>query len=125
MKEPKKYTVKERIIHYLKKSKITQSEFCKRVGLSSGYIGAMRKSFQPGTINKIVIEFPDLDITWLLTGEGEMLKNGIAHEPDNGTTDQGRKQQREKNDHQRKNLKLRKETYQNLIIVTDYMLKHG
>ena len=86
MKEPKKYTVKERIIHYLKKSKITQSEFCKRVGLSSGYIGAMRKSFQPGTINKIVIEFPDLDITWLLTGEGEMLKNGIAHEPDNGTT---------------------------------------
>jgi len=86
MKESKKYTVKERIIHYLKESKITQSEFCKRVGLSSGYIGAMRKSFQPDTINKIVIEFPDLDITWLLTGEGEMLKNGIAHEPDNGTT---------------------------------------
>ena len=77
MKEPKKYTVKERIIHYLKKSKITQSEFCKRVGLSSGYIGAMRKSFQPDTINKIVIEFPDLDITWLLTGEGEMLKNAV------------------------------------------------
>lgn len=86
MKEFKKYTVKERIIHYLKESKITQSEFCKRVGLSSGYIGAMRKSFQPDTINKIVIEFPDLDITWLLTGEGEMLKNGIAHETDNGTT---------------------------------------
>lgn len=86
MKESKKNTVKERIIHYLKESKITQSEFCKRVGLSSGYIGAMRKSFQPDTINKIVIEFPDLDITWLLTGEGEMLKNGIAHEPDNGTT---------------------------------------
>ena len=38
MKEPKKYTVKERIIHYLKKSKITQSEFCKRVGLSSALI---------------------------------------------------------------------------------------
>ena len=74
MKEFKKYTVKERIIHYLKESKITQSEFCKRVGLSSGYIGAMRKSFQPDTINKIVIEFPDLDITWLLTGEGEMLE---------------------------------------------------
>jgi len=98
MKESKKYTVKERIIHYLKESKITQSEFCKRVGLSSGYIGAMRKSFQPDTINKIVIEFPDLERTCgaplfirtseglVLTGEGEMLKNGIAHEPDNGTT---------------------------------------
>ena len=86
MTEFRKYTVKERIIHYLKESKITQSEFCKRVGLSSGYIGAMRKSFQPDTINRIVIEFPNLDITWLLTGEGEMLKNGIAHETDNGTT---------------------------------------
>ena len=86
MKEPKKYTVKERIIHYLKKSKITQSEFCKRVGLSSGYIGAMRKSFQPDTINKIVIEFPDLDITWLLTGEGEML-NSETKEPNSNEED--------------------------------------
>lgn len=86
MKEPKKYTVKERIIHYLKKSKITQSEFCKRVGLSSGYIGAMRKSFQPGTINKIVIEFPDLDITWLLTGKGEML-NSETKEPNSNEED--------------------------------------
>ncbi len=51
-----------------------------------GIYGQCENPFQPDTINKIVIEFPDLDITWLLTGEGEMLKNGIAHEPDNGTT---------------------------------------
>lgn len=67
-------SVKQRIAEYLKGNNISQSVFCERVGLSKGYLGAMRKSFQPDTINNITIEFPDLDIQWLLTGTGQMLK---------------------------------------------------
>ena len=36
--------------------------------------------------DKIISVFPEINRGWLLTGEGEMLKNGIAHETDNGTT---------------------------------------
>nr|DAQ26841.1 MAG TPA: LAMBDA REPRESSOR (TRIPLE MUTANT)/DNA COMPLEX-DNA COMPLEX, DOUBLE HELIX, TRANSCRIPTION-DNA.1A [Caudoviricetes sp.] len=75
-------TVKERIAKYLKDSKIPQSVFCERVGLSKGYLGAMRKSFQPDTINNIIIEFPNLNIEWLLTGKGEMLKRTPSTDAD-------------------------------------------
>ena len=34
----------------------------------------------------ITAKYPSVSKGWLLTGEGEMLKNGIAHETDNGTT---------------------------------------
>ena len=70
--------VKERIKIYLKECEISQARFCKQIGLSPGYIGAMRKSFQPETINKIVSEYPDLNITWLLTGDGDMLNKDTA-----------------------------------------------
>ncbi len=85
MKMTKQDSVRERIIYYLKAAKISQAQFCRRVGLSSGYLGAMRKSFQPDTINRIVAEFPDLDLTWLLTGEGGMLKESEP-EPGDQTT---------------------------------------
>ena len=70
--------VKERVKMYLKERGISQASFCKQVGLSPGYIGAMRKSFQPATINNIVSEYPDLNITWLLTGDGEMLNKDTS-----------------------------------------------
>ena len=70
--------VKERIKLYLKERGISQARFLEKVGLSPGYIGAMRKSFQPETINRIVSEYPDLNITWLLTGGGEMLNKDMS-----------------------------------------------
>ena len=40
----------------------------------------MRKSIQPDKAEKIASSFPDLNITWLMTGEGDMLVNdcGVA-----------------------------------------------
>lgn len=43
-------------------------------GLSTGYVGNMRVSIQPDKINNIAHIFPELNTGWLLTGEGEMLK---------------------------------------------------
>lgn len=74
-------TVKQRLILFLKERKLSQREFSERVGLSSGYVNAIRNSIQPKTIHKIALRFPDLNTGWLLTGEGEMLKPMLSADP--------------------------------------------
>lgn len=67
--------VKERLIEYLKHINISQKDFAKEVGVSFGYVNAIRVSIQPKTLHKIAVRFPDLNTGWLLTGEGEMLRS--------------------------------------------------
>lgn len=66
--------IKSRLSAYLKEKKINKSEFGRSIGVSSAYISSMRKSIQPDKLDKISEAYPDLNIVWLLTGEGEMLK---------------------------------------------------
>ncbi len=66
-------TVKERLVEFLEHKGINKSEFGRRIGVSSAFVTSMRKSIQPDKIHAIRQEFPDLNIDWLLTGEGEML----------------------------------------------------
>lgn len=69
-----KDTVKERLIEFLKFKGVTKSEFGKRIGVSNAYVTSIRKSIQPDKIQAIALNYPDLNTSWLLTGEGEMLK---------------------------------------------------
>lgn len=68
-------TVKDRLIAFLEEKGINKSEFGRRIGVSSAFITSMRKSIQPDKVRSIKEQFPDLNIEWLLTGEGEMLAN--------------------------------------------------
>ena len=68
-------TVKQRLIDFIEYKGLSKNKFEKTVGLSTGYVGNMRVSIQPDKIMKIALNFPDLNTGWLLTGEGEMLKN--------------------------------------------------
>lgn len=68
-------TVKERLIEYLRFKRISQIEFTKKLGVSSTYIGAMRKSIPTPKLQKICELYPDLNRDWLLYGEGEMIKS--------------------------------------------------
>ena len=45
------------------------------MGLSNGYINSMRKGLGYDKLEQISISFPELNIGWLLTGEGSMLKD--------------------------------------------------
>ncbi len=67
-------SVKERLIKFLDAGNISKSEFGRRIGVSPAFITSMRKSMQPDKAKRIALEFPELNITWLLTGEGSMLK---------------------------------------------------
>lgn len=67
-------SVKYRLIEFLKKKRITQSEFCRELGVAPTYIGAMRKGLSLDKLRKVCDMFPDLNRDWLQYGEGEMLK---------------------------------------------------
>lgn len=67
-------SVKQRLIAFLKFKQLSQARFSEIVGLSSGYVNAIRKSIQPETLHKIAMCFPDLNTGWLISGEGEMIK---------------------------------------------------
>lgn len=65
--------IKTRLLSYLKAKGVNKSEFGRSIGVSSAYISSMRKSISPEKLELISKEYPDLNIAWLLTGEGEML----------------------------------------------------
>lgn len=67
-------TVKERLISFLKYKQLSQKKFADIVGVSSGYVNAIRKSIQPETLHRISMCFPELNTGWLVTGDGTMLK---------------------------------------------------
>lgn len=71
-------SVKERLKSFLKESKIKGIDFCASIGVSSGFIAGMRESIQPDKLKSISIKYPDLNIGWLMTGQGEMLQQATT-----------------------------------------------
>ena len=65
--------IKERLQAYLKEKRINNSEFGRMIGVSNAYISSMRKAPSPEVISQLSTKFPDLNIGWLITGEGSML----------------------------------------------------
>lgn len=67
-------SVKERIGLFIKYKNISVRKFELTCGLSLGYINNMRVSMQPDKVTRIASNYPELNTGWLMTGEGEMLK---------------------------------------------------
>lgn len=70
-------SVKQRLIQFIKYKGIGQGKFEKAVGLSNGFVNNIRVSITPEKLQKIAPYYPELNKSWLLTGEGEMLNNEI------------------------------------------------
>lgn len=69
-------TVKERLLEYLRANRITQAEFGRMMGVSSAYVSTMRESLSLDMQKKVKAAFPDLNMQWLIFGEGEMIVKG-------------------------------------------------
>lgn len=70
-----KTSVKERLRYFLKINDIKAVDFCRSIGVSLGFISGMRESIQPDKLKSIAIKYPSLNISWLMTGIGEMGNN--------------------------------------------------
>ena len=67
-------SVIQRLKEYLKSIRTSEKSFGDTIGVSSGYVSAMRQSIQPDKLQSIAKCFPELNTGWLVTGEGQMLK---------------------------------------------------
>lgn len=72
----KKLTQKERIIQFIEKDGISKNKFYTQTGISNGTLD--KKSGITGdTILKIYKAYPDINLEWLITGEGDMMKSSV------------------------------------------------
>ncbi|QQU04007.1 S24 family peptidase [Myroides odoratus] len=67
-------SVKERLRSFVSTKEMTISHFEKSIEASNGYINSITKSVGLDKISKIKEIYPELNLEWLLTGEGEMIK---------------------------------------------------
>ena len=72
--------LKQRLLDFIKNEGLSQQKFEIRANLSNGLVNNTRESLTTKTINKISNAFPNLNVNWLLTGEGDMLKTAANEE---------------------------------------------
>ena len=66
-------TVQQRLKNYLGYKDISINKFEKSINAATGFVGNMRLSMSPNKIKSIAQIYSDLNIGWLLTGNGDMM----------------------------------------------------
>lgn len=65
--------MKERLLEFVRHTGMPVYQFEKVCGLSNAYIKNISKGIGADKLEKILNQFPELNRTWLLTGNGDML----------------------------------------------------
>lgn len=66
--------VKDRLMKYLEYKELSMRKFSLSCGMSESYVRSIRNSIQPDKMSVISTNYPDLNMGWIMTGEGQMLK---------------------------------------------------
>lgn len=66
--------LRDRLKEYLRYKGLKNKAFEVNVGLSNGALNKMGDNTRVETLDRISIKYPDLNMVWLRTGEGSMLK---------------------------------------------------
>ena len=72
--------VKERLIAFIEYRSISKNKFETMCGLSRRYVSNISQSISPEVSKRISLTFPELNMGWVLTGEGEMLNSSTPKE---------------------------------------------
>lgn len=74
MAKYEKSIVRDRLKEFIAYRGISVRQFQIAAGLSNSFVASIDQSIAPKSRVKIISAFPDLNMGWLLTGEGTMLK---------------------------------------------------
>lgn len=74
--------VKERLEEYILYKGLKKREFSRMVGKSPAFVTNISKGISNDVLNSISNQFPDLNVTWLLTGKEDMIlrENAVSTE---------------------------------------------
>ncbi len=72
-------TKKDRLEQFIRTMGYSTREFERAIGVSNGTVRHITDALSANLKEKISANFPHLDMNWLLTGEGDMLKQHTPH----------------------------------------------
>lgn len=69
--------IKSRILQFANYKGISNEKFCEKIGMTYGAFKgtAKHRPINSDALERIFALFPDVNIGWLLTGEGEMIRD--------------------------------------------------
>lgn len=73
--------VQERVRSLCRSEGITIAAFERSISASNGYVNSISKSIGLDKLLKILEVYPNVDVNWLITGEGSMYKTDLINEP--------------------------------------------
>jgi len=81
-----KFTIKERMLQLAKFKNLTMEDFCNKIDMSyANFKGeAKKRPINSNTVVKLFTTFPDINLKWLLIGEGAMIE--ASHVSEHKTT---------------------------------------
>ena len=68
--------MRDRLRAYIRHKGITEYSFCKQAGLALNFMQWETSGVSAKSMHKIGQAFPDLNLHWVGTGEGDMIKGG-------------------------------------------------
>lgn len=114
-------TVKDRLIKFIKHSGLSKNRFEEICGLSKRYVSNISKSIQPDKLKKISNHFPELNTGWLMTGEGEMIRDDKKSTSDFGAESHEAEPVKEQVV-ERKPVTLDRKSYLKLLVVGVFLI---
>lgn len=64
-----------RLLTIISRMGLTKAQFEKQAGLSNGFVDKAGDNTRKSSLDKISTAFPQINTNWLLTGEGQMLRD--------------------------------------------------
>lgn len=71
-------SVKERLVRFIKQKGLTVREFERSIGVSNGYVSKITGTIGADKLHRMGVEYPELNVDWLMLGVGDMLKDQKA-----------------------------------------------
>lgn len=73
--------IKERILQFIEYKGVTKERFYEKIGMTSANFRGKAKEtpINSTAIENILSEYPDLNLEWLITGKGQMVKGNLQN----------------------------------------------